>query len=180
MTLLFSIILIVGALSRFVPHPANFAAIGALGIFAGLYAKNWKQALFLPISARLVSDLLIGFFSPGVMISVYLSTAIGAMLGVLAKRNKNILTVGSATIASAIIFFILTNFAVWQFDHIYPVNLPGLLESYTMALPFFRNSLLGDLFYTGVLVGGYEAFLYVKCKMLNVKTTVKNLKPTTK
>lgn len=174
MTLLFSLILVVGALSRFIPHPPNFAAIGALGIFGGLYANNWKQGIGLPLAARLVSDTLIGFFTPGVMVSVYLATALGGLLGVWVKKRKkrkNIFTIARATIAGSIIFFLLTNFAVWLFDGLYPMNLPGLIKSYTMALPFFRNSVLGDLFYVGVLVGGYELVMRA-----NSKSKIRNLK----
>ena len=156
MPLLFALLLLFGSIARFVPHPANFAPIGALGIFAGLYAKNWKQAISLPLVARLVSDALIGFFTPGVMVAVYLSTLAGAVLGMLARRNKTTITIVGATVIGSVIFFIITNAAVWLFDGFYPLNLPGLFQSYIMALPFFRNSLLADLFYTGVLVGGYE------------------------
>lgn len=172
--LLFFSLIAFGAIARFVPHPANFAPIGALGIFAGLYANNQKQALGLPLIARFVSDALIGFFTPGVMISVYLSTAIGSALGFAIRKKKNIFTIFSATVAGSILFFIITNFAVWLFDGYYPMNLHGLIKSYTMAVPFFRNSLLGDLFYTGVLVGGYELALQLnfKFKTLNFKQIV--------
>lgn len=175
MPLLFSLLLIFGALGRFIPHPANFAPIGALGIFAGLYARNWKQGIALPITARLITDALIGFFNPGVMVAVYLSTLCGVFLGMWARKNKTILTVGSATVAGAVIFFIITNCAVWLFDGFYQRNLPGLLKSYTMALPFLRNTLLGDLFYTGVLVGTYELFLHRKSIVNNLKSTIRRL-----
>ena len=172
MPLLFAILLFLGAVARFLPHPPNFAPIGALGIFAGLYAKNWRQGIALPLTARFVSDALIGFFTPGVMVSVYLATGIGALLGLWVKKKKTVLTVAGATIAGSIIFFFLTNFAVWLFDNFYPMNLQGLLESYTMALVFFRNSLLGDIFYTGVLVGGYELALRVKLKVKSEKLKI--------
>lgn len=172
MPLLFAILLLLGAVARFLPHPANFAPIGALGIFAGLYAKNWRQGIALPLTARLISDALIGFFSPGVMASVYSATLFGTLLGMWIKKRKTVFTVAGATVIGAVVFFLLTNFAVWLFDGLYPSNLPGLLKSYTMALPFFRNSLLGDLFYTGVLVGGYETALAVKSKIKSQKLKV--------
>ena len=54
----------------------------------------------------------------------------------------------------------VTNYAVWQFSPWYEKSLAGLLESYTLALPFFRNTLLGDLFYSAVLFGAYEAVVF--------------------
>lgn len=65
------------------------------------------------------------------------------------------MVIGGTTLG-AIIFFLLTNAAVWAFGTMYPHTLSGLMESYTMAIPFFRNSLLGDIFFIGILVGGYE------------------------
>lgn len=168
MPLLFALLLIIGAVGRFIPHPANFAPIGALGIFAGLYAHNWKQGIALPLMARFITDALIGFFSPGVMVAVYASTIGGVILGRWTRSKKTVWTVGGATIAGAVLFFIVTNAAVWLFDGIYPMNMHGLIESYTMALPFFRNSLLGDVFYVTVLVGSYEIILKLKTKNLKL------------
>jgi len=171
MPLLFALLLIVGALGRFVPHPANFAPIGALGIFAGLYAKNWRQGIALPLIARLTTDALIGFFSPGVMIAVYASTLAGVFLGIWARKKKTVLTVGGATLTGTLVFFIVTNFAVWLFDGLYTRNIHGLVQSYGMALPFFRNSLLGDIIYATILVGGYEL-----AKRVNFKFQISNFK----
>lgn len=175
MPLLFAILLLLGAVARFLPHPANFAPIGALGIFAGLYAKNWKQGIALPLTARLISDALIGFFSPGVMASVYLATLFGTFLGLWVKKRKTVVGIAGATVIGSVVFYILTNFAVWLFDGLYPMNLQGLIESYTMALPFFRNSLLGDVFYTGVLVGSYELFLNRKSLIISQKSNIRSL-----
>lgn len=166
MSLVFSLLLIFGAIGRLIPHPANFAPIGALGIFAGLYARNWKQAVALPIVARLVTDLLIGFFTPAVMVSVYIATAIGTLLGIFAKKKKSWVTIAGATLTGSIIFYLFTNFAVWKFDLIYSKDFNGLLKSYSMAVPFFRNTLLGDIFYVTVLVGSYELAINLKSKIL--------------
>ena len=60
--------------------------------------------------------------------------------------------------------FVATNLAVWAFGTMYPLNIAGLAESYVAAIPFFRNTLLGDMFYVTVLVGGYEAVKYWQTK----------------
>jgi hypothetical protein len=74
------------------------------------------------------------------------------------------LTVASGTLSASIIFFIITNYAVWAFGTMYPHTVNGLFQSYMMALPFFKNSVLGDMFYTGMLVGSMEAIRFIQTK----------------
>jgi hypothetical protein len=102
-----------------------------------------------------LSDALIGFYSPGVMLAVYISTALVVGLGIWVQQNKSVLRVGSAAIAGSVLFFLLTNFAVWIFGTTYPKTGTGLFACYVAALPFFRNTLIGDLFYTVMLFGGF-------------------------
>ncbi len=161
------ILIILGIAARFLPHPANFAPIGAIAFFSGIYLPK-KWALILPLAAMFFSDLFIGFYGWPIMLSVYLSFTAMGLIGLLVRRNKKISTVLGGTILGSIIFYLVTNGAVWAFGSLYPHTAVGLLQSYYMAIPFFRNSLLGDLFYTGVLVGAYEvslAFIYREKKI---------------
>lgn len=148
------LLIILGILTRFVPHLPNFTAIGAIAIFAGRYLPK-KYALIIPLFAMLVSDIFIGFYSLPIMFSVYFSFAVMNIIG-YATRQKNItFSVGGAIIGS-IIFFAITNWAVWVAGTMYTHNLSGLATSYYLALPFFRNQLIADIFYTIIMVGGYE------------------------
>ncbi|MFA4818191.1 MAG: DUF6580 family putative transport protein, partial [Parcubacteria group bacterium] len=74
--------------------------------------------------------------------------------------------------ASSITFFLVTNFAVWAFFDWYPHTWAGLITNFTLALPFFRNTLLGDVFYTGVLFGAYELALYLAARRSAKQATV--------
>ena len=97
------------------------------------------------------------------MLSVYGGFIIMGLIGLLVRKNKKLSTVLGGTILGSVVFYLVTNGAVWAFGSLYTHNLAGLMQSYAMAIPFFRNSMLGDLFFTGVLVGAYEAslaFLY--------------------
>ncbi|MDP2709568.1 MAG: hypothetical protein Q8O93_06055 [bacterium] len=152
------VLIALGIASRFLPHPANFAPIGAIAIFAGLYLPK-KWAIVLPLAAMFFSDLFIGFYAWPIMASVYASLIVMGLIGLAIRKNKKLSTVLGGTILGSVIFYLLTNGAVWAFGTLYPPTAAGLLQSYYMAIPFFRNSLLGDLFYTGVLVGAYEASL---------------------
>ena len=76
-----------------------------------------------------------------------------------------------AAILSSVLFFIVTNFGVWLTGGgwFYPKTLQGLIECYTLAIPFFRNSLAGDLVYTGVLFSLFELSVY-SLRLLEKKT----------
>ena len=140
---------------RLLPHAPNFAPIGALALFAGLYATR-KWLLLTPIIVMLVSDVFVGFYDWKIMLVVYLGFLAYAAIGRIVKNNKSVFTVIGGTFAGALLFYLTTNFAVWAFSGMYPHTLQGLILCYEMALPFFRNSLMGDLFYMGAFVGAYE------------------------
>lgn len=152
-----------GIAARFLPHPANFTPIGAIAIFGGLYLPK-KLSVWLPLSAMLISDIFIGFYSLPIMASVYVGFMFANLLSLTARGKLAYTktafgrfgTIAGATALSSAIFYLLTNAAVWAFGSMYPHNFTGLLESYYLALPFFRNSLAGDVFFTFVLVGGME------------------------
>jgi len=153
------VLIIFGAALRFLPHAPNFAPITAIAIFGGAYLSR-RSAFVLPLAAMLVSDYFIGFYNPAVMASVYLSFAVSGLLGVWLRTRKNVANALGVTLFASIQFYALTNFAVWAFGTLYPKTAAGLLSSYINALPFFRNTLLGDVFYVGVLFGIYETVRY--------------------
>jgi len=152
-----SIIIGVAVLSRLLPHMPNFTPIGAMALFGGAYLdKRW--AILLPLTAMFLSDVFIGFYSPIVMVSVYGSFVLTGLIGFWLRKRRNPRNVLFAALSSSILFFIVTNFAVWAAGS-YSRGIDGLLTSYTMALPFFRGTIFGDVFYTGVFFGSYEFLL---------------------
>lgn len=156
------LLIIFAVASRLLPHPANVAPIGALALFVGTTALTQKSrggklaAYLLPLIALLASDWIIGFYTWQVMVSVYLGFALTTGIGIFARKHYHWSTIVVASLSSSLLFFLLTNAAVWAFTPLYAKTAAGLSQSYVMALPFFRNSLLGDLLYTGVLFGVYE------------------------
>ena len=149
------LLLILAVATRFVPHPANFTAVGAIALFGGLYLSK-KQALWLPLSVMFVSDIFIGFYNIYIMASVYVGFMLMTLIGQYLKNKIKLSTIALGTLSGSVIFFLLTNTAVWAFGTMYAHDIAGLFSSYYYALPFFRNELLGDLFYSGILIGGYE------------------------
>jgi len=140
---------------RLLPHPPNFAPIAAIALFGGVYLSR-KFALGIPILAMLVSDIFIGFYKPVVMASVYGSFVLCGLIGLWLKKHKKAGTIIGSSLLCSVLFFIITNFAVWAFTPWYTKTLAGLVQCYALALPFFRNTLLGDIFYVGVFFGAYE------------------------
>jgi len=149
------IFILFGAALRFAPHLPNFTPIAAMALFGGVYL-NKKYAIILPLATMLISDYFIGFYDLKLMLGVYLGFAIIGVIGLLVRKNKNIFTVIGGTIFGSVVFFIITNFFVWAFYNWYAHTPSGLIRCFVMAVPFFRNTLLGDLFYVGVLFGAYE------------------------
>jgi len=149
------IIILIGAGLRLVPHPPNFAPVTAVALFSGVYFTR-RKALLLPILAMVISDIFIGYYELGLMIAVYGSFLLFVILGFWLKNHKKWYTVLGSSFLAAVIFFLLTNFAVWIFTPWYAKTIPGILQCYLMALPFFRNTLLGNLFYVPLFFGTFE------------------------
>ena len=153
--ILIVIISAAAVLLRLLPHLPNFAPIGGLAIFAGMYATK-KYWLLAPLAAMMLSDFFIGFDSWQMTLIIYASFLVYVLIGIVVKENKSLLSVVGGTLAGGLVFYLTTNFAVWAFSGMYPHTLQGLILCYEMALPFFRNTLMGDLFYVGAFVGAYE------------------------
>ncbi len=103
----------------------------------------------------LVSDWFIGFHS--LMPFVYGSFLGIGMIGLWLKSRKTLARTSAATFAASVLFFVVTNFGVWLMPNsMYAKTMEGLAACYVAAIPFFRNSLMGDFFYVALLFGAYE------------------------
>lgn len=138
---------LIAALTRLIPHPPNFAPITAMSLFAGAYFTRKHLAYLVPILAMMISDLFLGFYI--ISIFVYLSFAFITWLG----QQKNKVT-PKLVLLGSISFFIISNFGVWLLY--YPKTIEGLIACFTLAIPFFATSLLGDIIYSIVLVYGFS------------------------
>lgn len=152
------------AFTRLIPHPPNFTAVGAIALFGGAYFSDKRFAFIVPIAAMLLTDLLIGFHSG--MLSVYLSFVLIVGIGILLSRNIKFRNVVAASLLSSVLFFVITNFQVWLQSSLYPKNISGLIACYVAAIPFFHYTVLGDLFFVGILFGLF-AILQAKIPLLS-------------
>ena len=155
-----SAMVVLAALTRLVPHPPNVTPIAAMALFGGAYFRDRKIAFLLPLGAMLLSDLVLGFGVYGMALMksqpvVYLCMLLMVMIGRGIQTRRSVPKIALATLASSLMFYLVTDFAVWEFDSLYPKTWDGLIASYTAAIPFFRNSLIGDIFFAAVLFGGF-------------------------
>jgi hypothetical protein len=145
--------IVAAAAMRLVPHPPNFAPLAAMALFSGAYVGKRALAFVAPLGALLVSDLVLGFYPE--LAFVYLSVAATVLIGWFVARRRTVMRVGVAALAASVLFFLVTNFGVWVLMDYYPHTASGLLACYVAAIPFFQNTLAGDLFYSALLFGGF-------------------------
>jgi len=146
--------IVVAAALRLVPHPPNFTPIGAMALFSGAYLGRKALAFAAPLGALLLSDLVLGFYHG--QATVYFSVALIVMLGMVALSRVSPLRVAGAAVLSSVLFFLITNLGMWLFSGFYPRTMLGLEACYVAAIPFFQNTIAGDLFYATLLFGGFR------------------------
>lgn len=141
---------------RVVPIAPNFAAVGALSLYGGA-RMPWWAAFALPLGTMAASDVVLGYmrdyhaFNP----YVYGCFAVAVLLGMLLRRTNSIVRIGAAAVASDALFFVVTNFGVWQGDHgqAYARSFDGLMQCYAAAIPFMQNTVISTLVFVPLFFG---------------------------
>jgi hypothetical protein len=140
--------------ARLLPHVPGVWPLAASALFAGRMLRMPLLALILPVSAIVLSDLVLTGEDWRVTAIVCAAATLPALAGMLARRWQGALPVVAGMLSCSLIFFLATNFAVWAFNGMYPMTWHGLVECYAAALPFIDKTVFGDLFWTAVLFGG--------------------------
>ncbi len=163
-------LLVIAVVSRVIPHIPNFTPIESIALFSGAYLASKRLSFILPIIGIYLADLVLNntiyrsFFPDSesfIWISGYMVWTFISMLGIiglghlLKNRLKPINILGFSVLGS-VMFFIVSNFGAWAGSTVYPKSITGIMECYTMAIPFFRNSLLSNLMFTAILFGSME------------------------
>ena len=125
-----------------------------MALFSGAYLGRRALAFVAPLAAMLLSDAVLGFYS-GFWIT-YLAVALIALLGSVVLQKRNPLRIGLTAVAGSVIFFVVSNFGTFALSGMYPHTVAGLGACYVAAIPFFQNTLAGDLFYATLLFGGFR------------------------
>jgi hypothetical protein len=146
----FLFISVILALGRIIPHPPNFTPILATAIYTPYMVNDKWIAVLIPLSAMFIADIIIGFHP--YMLWVYGAIGLSTLISNWSMRfNKKYIQLGVMAILSSILFFIITNFAVWAIWDYYPKTIDGLIICYIKAIPFFQNTLLGTIIYTAII-----------------------------
>lgn len=152
-TAIIAAILIVGFLSRVIPHAWDFTPVLALAMFAGANLTGRRRFL-VPIALMALTDLVLGFY-PSFLIT-WAAVATAVAIGTFLRGSASWTRLGVCSLVASAVFFLISNFGVWITD--YPKTWQGLTDCYMLALPFFRNSLASTALYSFVLIGGYARY----------------------
>lgn len=164
--ILFALAVLV-SFSRLLPHPDNFAPMTAIALFVGFFLGKSSKSFIYPIIMVIISDALISivkgtnYFYEGIEI-VYLCYALIAIIGMKFQQNTSLVSIIKYSLAGSILFFLVTNFAYFLSGITYPLTSQGLMDCFTAAIPFFRNSLVGDVFYSVILFSAYNFIIEKK------------------
>ena len=163
--LMLAALIFIAALTRVIPHPPNFSPIEAVALFGGAYFAKRHWALLVPLLAMFASDLVLGLLNGGIYweyfasagyLLVYACIALSTVLGFGLRGKVGAGRVLAYSLAGSMLFFVVTNFGVWLSGTMYPKNLGGLVATYAAGVPFFQWTVLGTLFYSALLFGGFE------------------------
>jgi hypothetical protein len=161
------LMILAAVFSRLIPHPPNFAPIGAIALFGGAYFVNRFVAFFIPLVAIWLSDLVInntiyanyynGFtwFHKG-FYWTYGAIVLTVIIGFFISKKIKTSTVFLSATAASVLFFLISNFSCWPGNPLYTQNFNGLLNCYAAGIPFFKGTLMGNLFYSTLLFGVFE------------------------
>jgi hypothetical protein len=152
-TILALTMIVLAAVLRIVPHPWNFAPIGAMALFSGAMIRDKRFALFFPLLTLFAGDLFIGFHK--LIPLVYASTLVSVALGFLLRDRRTFGRIAGVTLLGAIQFFLVTNFGVWLLLGTFPKTALGLVACYIAGAPLFWNTLASDALYVTLLFGGF-------------------------
>lgn len=147
------VLMLAAAAARISAHPWNFTPVGAMALFSGAMLRDKRLAFGFPLAAMFAGDCVIGFHV--LMPVVYTSFLISVIIGRWLRDGRTPGRVAGATLAGALQFFLVTNFAVWAVSRLYPRTGTGLLACYLAGVPFFWNTLAGDAVYVAILFGGF-------------------------
>jgi hypothetical protein len=156
---------VIAALTRLLPHPPNFSPVEAIALFGGAYFACRRCAVIVPLLALLLSDLALaalhgglyaGYFGGVSFWLVYACIAISALLGFGLRGRVTGARVLGYSLAGSVLFFLVTNFAVWVGSPMYPQTGAGLMAAYVAGIPFFKWTVASTLFYSALLFGGFH------------------------
>lgn len=167
--LVIGLCILVAAMTRLIPHPMNFAPLGAMALFGAAYFGNRGLGLLITLVSWMISDLVLNnlvyptngepvIFTEGA-VYIYSSIVLIYFIGTQLLNKITAWRMLTGSLTASAVFFLLSNFGVWMQGIYYPTDFSGLMACYAAALPFLKNTVAGDLFYSGLLFLLFERVL---------------------
>jgi hypothetical protein len=144
-----------GVAGRLLWHPAQVAPIAAAALFAGYFLRSRLVAMAVPLLAMAISDAVIGPYNLKIMMAVYAGLCLPVALSHFLRKDVSVPRVVGCSLAGSVAFFLLSNGAEWAWGSLYSPDAEGLQRCFQQALPFFRNTLAGDLLWTSILFAAH-------------------------
>lgn len=163
-----------GVVMKILPHAPNMTPVTAIAFAGSLYLGR-KWAIVMPLVVLFLCDLIIGFYDWKILLSVYGAFTIIGLISIIAAKRRAVMPVGFALIGSSILFFLITNTAVWLFSPWYEKTISGLVYSHELGLPFLRNMLIGDILYTVALIFLFETCYFLQRHRHNIRAPLANV-----
>ncbi len=171
-------VLVIAGLYRLVPHINNLTPIAAMALCSGLYLKKRAWVFALPVIVLYLSDFALNntinriYFEnqTGLIFwSSYMSYVYGAFIlivgiGLLLKKSLLEEKIIAGTLFSSLLFFLVTNTGSWAFGTLYPKTGSGLIAALLAGIPFFKWTLLGNMFFIPAMVFFFEKMLSLESK----------------
>ena len=174
-----AVLIVLGVAGRLLPHPPNFTPMAAIALFAGFIFIKRYMSIIAVVATMLLCDyfafgsLSASWFGSKSMFVVYLALLFPIVFKNFLQKKLGLLRLTGAALASSTVFFLSTNFAVWAFSPMYEKTFEGFILCYTMAIPFFHNTIAGDLVWTGLIFGTYLALRnYSNLQIFKQKNTL--------
>lgn len=174
-----AVLIALGVAGRLLPHPPNFTPMAAIALFAGFIFVKRYMSIVAVVAAMLLTDYFaFGYLSPDwfaskSMVVVYLALLFPIVFRGFLQKKMGVMRIAGAALASSTVFFVATNFSVWAFSPMYEKTFAGLVLCYTTAIPFFQNTIAGDMMWSGIVFGSYFALRHFsKLRVLTEKNDV--------
>jgi hypothetical protein len=150
-----AMLVVIAIVSRMMPHTPNFVAVSAVTIFAAWYFRTIALAAAIPIVTLLISDLMLGFYEPVLMVTVYVAALIPLALNKFIRGRLSVARLSCVTLAASMGTHFALDFVVWISSGWYEKSTYGLMQCYASGLPFLKNRLAGDFVWTAAIFGSY-------------------------
>lgn len=144
------VLILLGVLSRLLPHPPNVTAVVGVSLLAAYAIRQPWNAALVPISVMVISDVVLGWHSSALF--TYAGMLAATFIGRWLITRLSPVRIAGAALLASFAFFVISNLGVYVGGY-YGYGLDGLLACYVAAIPFFGYSLIGDLGSTAILFG---------------------------